>query len=178
MLYFATHLMERNSQLLRLFWSGEQLPVCRVSFLDGHLVAGVSAAAAVLSSPAAFVLRTVSSVEVVASPANVVSSATAVTDALHWCGNEGRQSRQVAPSSILEGHGGRRREGKGGGGAHLFWLRCEKLVCVCVCLAKKEKAHWVPPPCPPLLLQSPTVRMDGAITGGFNPWLRDWTITV
>lgn len=139
-----------------------------MSFLDGHLIAGVSAGAAVLSSPAAFVLRTVSSVEVVASPANVVSSATAVTDALHWCGNEGRQSRQVAPSSILEGHGGRRREGAG---VLIYSGSGVKSECVCVCLAKKEKAHWVSPTLPttPLLLPSPTVRTDEAITGGFNP---------
>lgn len=162
-----------KSQLLRLFWSGEQLPVCRVSSLDGHLIAGVSAAAVVvLSSPAAFVLQTVSSVEVVASPANVISSATAVTDALHWCGNEGRQSRQVAPSSILEGHGGRRREGKGRGCS--FILAQVWKASVCVFGQKRKNTLGAPAP----LLPSPTVRMDGAITGGFNPWLRDWTIMV
>lgn len=62
------------------------------------------------------------------------------------------------------------RETKRRGAAHLLRLRCES-ECVNVCLCVTESTeHEVFPP-------SPTMRMDGPIMEGFNPWLWDWTIT-
>jgi len=47
------------------------------------------------------------------------------------------------------------------------WVPVCVCVCVFACVRIRESKAW-----------SPTMRMDGAIMEVFNPWLRDWTITV
>lgn len=52
------------------------------------------------------------------------------------------------------------RETERRGAAHLFWLRCEKCVHVCLFVCVTERTFSP---------QSPTMRMDGPIMEGFNP---------